>query len=245
MAMVEYMANYTIKLQLDTAVVFSALCASIKTLQNKPPQDADGQIDNSEMTRLMMVKTTNSLVGKRELTGQQTASLLLGRKNIYTSDEYQEHWWSSMLRDIARDVFSVDLEDSTPHAETTEELELGAPDSDEVQRVIIPDDEDDGMMLLTSERLNKAPETGDPSDDAREKRYSNLFNDVFYRPSELDSMCVWDILRNYVKEKKPKSKTQRKTYLNFKQGHPQYTTHCLKQLDTCNTRFNGLPYSAE
>ncbi|KAJ7871106.1 hypothetical protein B0H13DRAFT_1634498, partial [Mycena leptocephala] len=44
-------------------------------------------------------------------------------------------------------------------------------------------------------------------------------------------MCVWDILRNYVKEKKPKSKTQRKTYLNFKQGHPQYTTHCLKKLD--------------
>ncbi|KAJ7732755.1 hypothetical protein DFH07DRAFT_755186, partial [Mycena maculata] len=45
-------------------------------------------------------------------------------------------------------------------------------------------------------------------------------------------MCVWDILRNYVKEKKPKSKTQRKTYLNFKRGHPQYTTHCLKKLDT-------------
>ncbi|KAJ7664383.1 hypothetical protein DFH06DRAFT_985981, partial [Mycena polygramma] len=96
MAMVEYMANYTIKLQLDTAVVFSALCASIKTLQNKPPQDVEGRIDNSEMTRLMLVKTTNSLVGKRELTGQQTASLLLGRKNNYTSDEYHEHWWSSM-----------------------------------------------------------------------------------------------------------------------------------------------------
>ncbi|KAJ7893605.1 hypothetical protein B0H14DRAFT_2334693 [Mycena olivaceomarginata] len=54
---------------------------------------------------------------------------------------------------------------------------------------------------------------------------------MFYRPSELNSICVWDILRNYVKEKKPKSKTQRKTYLHFKQGHPQYTTHCLKKLD--------------
>ncbi|KAJ7074948.1 hypothetical protein B0H15DRAFT_792471, partial [Mycena belliarum] len=113
-----------------------------------------------------MVKTTNSLVGKRELTGQQTASLLLGRKNNYTSNEYREYWWSSMLRDLAQ------------------------------------------------------------------KRFSNLFNDVFYRPTELDSMCAWDILRNYVKEKKPKSKTQRKTYLNFKRGHPQYTTHCLKKLDT-------------
>ncbi|KAJ7036470.1 hypothetical protein C8F04DRAFT_953966, partial [Mycena alexandri] len=96
MAMVEYMGNYTIKLQLDTAIVFSALCASIKALQNKPPQDVDGKVDESEMARLMMVKTTNTLVGKRELTGQQTASLLLGRKNNYTSDEYQEYWWSSM-----------------------------------------------------------------------------------------------------------------------------------------------------
>ncbi|KAJ7926548.1 hypothetical protein B0H13DRAFT_2313446 [Mycena leptocephala] len=86
-----------------------------------------------------------------------------------------------MLRDIARDVFTVDLEDSMPHAETTEELEHGAPDSDEVQRVIIPDDEDDGMMLLTSESLNKAPEIENCNDDAREKRYSNLFSDVFYR----------------------------------------------------------------
>ncbi|KAJ6465349.1 hypothetical protein C8R45DRAFT_836832, partial [Mycena sanguinolenta] len=39
-------------------------------------------------------------------------------------------------------------------------------------------------------------------------------------------------MRNFVKEKKPKSKTQRNTYLKFKPGHPQYTTHCLKKLDT-------------
>ncbi|KAJ7605142.1 hypothetical protein DFH06DRAFT_1020410, partial [Mycena polygramma] len=45
-------------------------------------------------------------------------------------------------------------------------------------------------------------------------------------------MCVWDILRSYVKEKKPKSKTQRNTYLAFKAGHPQHTTHCLKKLDS-------------
>jgi hypothetical protein len=54
---------------------------------------------------------------------------------------------------------------------------------------------------------------------------------MFYRPPELDSMCLWDILRNYVKEKKPKSRTQRKTYLEFKRGHPQHATHCLKKLD--------------
>ncbi|KAJ6597604.1 hypothetical protein DFH09DRAFT_903956, partial [Mycena vulgaris] len=109
MAMVEYMLNYTVKLQLDTSIVFSSLCASIQALQNDPPKDADGEIDRSEMSRLMMVKATNKLVGKRELTGQQTASQLLGQKNNYTSDEYKEYWWSSLLRDIARDVFTDEL----------------------------------------------------------------------------------------------------------------------------------------
>ncbi|KAJ7092459.1 hypothetical protein B0H15DRAFT_761946, partial [Mycena belliarum] len=93
MAMVEYMLNYTVKLQLDTSIVFSSLCASIQTLKIDPPKDADGEIDRAEMSRLMMVKATNKLVGKRELTGQQTASQLLGRKNNYTSDEYKEYWW--------------------------------------------------------------------------------------------------------------------------------------------------------
>ncbi|KAJ7441987.1 hypothetical protein FB451DRAFT_953979, partial [Mycena latifolia] len=105
MAMVEYMLNYSIKLQLDTSIMFSALCALIKTLHDNPPKDADGNIDNAERARLMMVKATNKLVGKRELSGQQTASLLLGHKNHYVSDVYQEYWWSSLLRDLARDVF--------------------------------------------------------------------------------------------------------------------------------------------
>ncbi|KAJ7031471.1 hypothetical protein C8F04DRAFT_960199, partial [Mycena alexandri] len=39
------------------------------------------------------------------------------------------------------------------------------------------------------------------------------------------------MFRGYVKDRKPKSKTQRKTYLKFKPGHPQHTTHCLKKLD--------------
>lgn len=55
MAMIEYMMNYTTKLQLDTSIVFSALCASIKTLRDNPPTDLDGNADASEISRLMMV----------------------------------------------------------------------------------------------------------------------------------------------------------------------------------------------
>ncbi|KAJ6457298.1 hypothetical protein C8R45DRAFT_844365, partial [Mycena sanguinolenta] len=38
-------------------------------------------------------------------------------------------------------------------------------------------------------------------------------------------------MRNYVKEKKPSSKNPRNVYLNFKPGHPEYMTQCLKKLD--------------
>ncbi|KAF7333268.1 ATP-dependent DNA helicase [Mycena sanguinolenta] len=164
MAMVEYMCNYTVKLQLDTSVVFSALCASIKALQEKPPEDIDGQIDNSEMARLMMVKTTNTLVGKRELTGQQTASFLLGRKNNYTSDEYEEYWWSSMLRDLARDIFVVELE-SESTTETSDEDVAVTNDESQTHRMVIPEDEDDGMVLLTTQNLDQEQqaETDRPS----------------------------------------------------------------------------------
>jgi hypothetical protein len=30
-----------------------------------------------------------------------------------------------------------------------------------------------------------------------------MFNDILYRPPELDSTCVWDITRQLIKEKKP------------------------------------------
>ncbi|KAJ7191992.1 hypothetical protein B0H12DRAFT_1082739 [Mycena haematopus] len=106
-------------------------------------------------------------------------------------------------------------------------------DSEEAERMVIPEDEDDGLILLTADNLNGEPEAEIcENSEIREKRYSNMFNDMFYRPPELDSLCVWDITRLYVKEKKPTSKTQRKTYLRFKSGHPQYNTHCLKKLDS-------------
>ena len=74
-----------------------------------------------------------------------------------------------MLRDIARDIFTVELGNNSEAPEIREELEHGAPDTEEeAQRMIIPDDEDDGMMLLTSENLNRTP--GTEEDNAREKR---------------------------------------------------------------------------
>jgi hypothetical protein len=139
-----------------------------------------------------------------------------------------------MLRDIARDIFTLDLDQDHSHstAELNEESKLEIQDSEEPERMVIPDDEDDSLILLTVENVNEEPASTIPDGEVQEKKYSTMFNDIFYRPPELDSMCVWDISRQFVKEKMPKSKTQRKTYLRFKPGHPQYTTHCLKKFDS-------------
>lgn len=83
----------------------------------------------------------------------------------------------------------------------------------------IPDDEDDSLIFLTAENVNQGPASTITDSDCQEEKYSTMFNDIFYRPPELDSILAWDICRQFVKEKKPKSKTQRKTYLRFKPGH--------------------------
>jgi hypothetical protein len=224
MATIEYMCNYTTKLQLDTAIVFSALCATIKALQTDPPRDETGDLDTHERSRLLMIKVTNSLVGKRELTGQQTASILLGRSNRYISDEYENFWWSSMLRDIARDVFA-------PLAATVEELNNPESDrdADENVRLLIPPDEDDSLVFLSPENL-----AGSRSHDCPplgEKMYSRLFEDMYHRPASLLDKSLWFIMRNYTKVKLPTSKVQRKVHLRFQPGHSQYTSHCLKERD--------------
>ncbi|KAJ7225225.1 hypothetical protein B0H12DRAFT_1149333 [Mycena haematopus] len=132
------------------------------------------------MSRLMMVKATNKLVGKRELSGQQTASHLLGRKNRYTSDEYQEYWWSSLLRDIARDIFAMESGPRSDVHDEDDSLDDGA------QRLTIPDDEDDSLITLLPGTLESVENELSPT----EKKYSRLFEDYFFRPTELENTCL-------------------------------------------------------
>jgi hypothetical protein len=221
MATIEYMCNYTTKLQLDTAIVFSALCATIRALQVGPPLDVTGAIDAGEWSRLLMIKVTNSLVGKRELTGQETASLLLGRENRYVSDMFKNYWWSSMLRDIAREVFAP--------AVLSEVLDLQDSMHEESGRMVIPPDEDDSLIFLSSTNLSTKSEN--LQDQSSPKQYSQLFEDIFYCPASLQDKSVWYIMRNYLKVKLPRSDKQRKTYLRFLPGHSQYSSYCLKEVD--------------
>ncbi|KAF9064004.1 hypothetical protein BDP27DRAFT_1156482, partial [Rhodocollybia butyracea] len=100
MAMFQYVGNYTVKFTLDTALVFLALCASIKILAENPPMDIDGVIDTGERSRQLLLKTANKLIAKRELSSQQVATALLGEPSHYTNRAFPRFYWSGMLREI-------------------------------------------------------------------------------------------------------------------------------------------------
>ena len=97
-----------------------------------------------------------------------------------------------MLRDIAWDIFTLDLDQDRSHstAELNEESELEIQDSEEPQRMLIPDDEDDSLILLTAENVNEETASTIPDSEVQEKKYSTMFNDILYRLPELDSTCV-------------------------------------------------------
>ncbi|THU93951.1 hypothetical protein K435DRAFT_669242, partial [Dendrothele bispora CBS 962.96] len=100
MAMFQYIGNYTVKFTMDTAFVFSALCAAIKVLSENPPMDIDGNLDAYERSRQFLIKSANRLIAKRELSGQQIASKLIGTPNHYTNRSFPIFYWSAMLREL-------------------------------------------------------------------------------------------------------------------------------------------------
>ncbi|KAE9393397.1 hypothetical protein BT96DRAFT_829316, partial [Gymnopus androsaceus JB14] len=148
--------------------------------------DIDGDIDTSERSRQLLLKTANKLIAKRELSSQQVATSLIGEPSYYTNRAFPRFYWSGMLREIARD--------------------------------------DDSLIFLSNSKSND-------TEKSRQSSPSNpLFNDFFFRPLELHEWCAWDIMRKYAKEKLPRTPTQIKTYLRFQPAHPQYATHCLKEI---------------
>ncbi|THU87588.1 hypothetical protein K435DRAFT_867153 [Dendrothele bispora CBS 962.96] len=220
MAMFQYVGNYTIKFTMDTAFVFSALCAAIKILSENPPMDIDGNLDGYERSRQFLVKIVNKLIGKRELSSQQIASKLIGIPNHYTNRAFPKYYWSRMLREIAPEVYESNEsndEDSGEYNETDNSL----PPRNEVDP-----NEDDSYVILT-DKPTDSQNTQDPASPIR----SSLFNDIFFRPNELSNVCAWDQMCRYSKEQLPRSKKQIKTYLRFKPGHPQYSSHCLKKIE--------------
>ncbi|KAJ6510844.1 hypothetical protein C8R45DRAFT_762765, partial [Mycena sanguinolenta] len=143
MAMFSYVGNYVIKTSLDTAFMFSALCVGIKAISDSPPKMDDGEVDKQESSRLLMVKTVNQLIGKRELSAQQVAMDIMGWPTKYTNRKYPVFYWTRMLRELSPTTFQAreqietsDTQDNTEgdaqHDEEPTEHEASADDEEVV-----------------------------------------------------------------------------------------------------------------
>ncbi|KAJ3720729.1 hypothetical protein DFJ43DRAFT_960931, partial [Lentinula guzmanii] len=205
MAMFQYMGTYTIKFTLDTAVVFSALCAAIKSVSENPPKDIDGNLDAHERSRKLLVQTVNKLVGKRELSGQQMASRLIGTPSCYTNRTYVHFYWSGMLRHIDCDIFQSNVNkhpdseyDDNHYVSNSDDTLPDSAANLAVGEVIDADDEDPLIFLQ--------PTGMPPADSLSKSKRNTLFDDIFLRPEELKDVCAWNQMRMYAKQELPKSK---------------------------------------
>ena len=238
MAMVEYVTNYIAKLSLDSSTVFSSLCAAVKAITEKPAVNPiTNQVDNSEQSRLFLLKSCNSLIGKNELSDQQVSSFLCGIPNHYTNHVFDKLWWSSILRFVDPTLFC----DSSP----IDVDNLSDPSCDPSNSTLCQEDDslsEDPFISLESVIHNKCL--------LPPKIPCGTNIDMIYQPNEFEHIHLWDIFSNYKKVKIPKhtkkpiecvfNSTLSDTDDNidirsspqifrFLPAHPQFLTHCYKK----------------
>ncbi|KAJ7102301.1 hypothetical protein B0H15DRAFT_768559 [Mycena belliarum] len=105
MALSIYITHYAAKSGLDSAIIMSALAAAMKSLQHSN-SDLSVSYDD-ERCRKLLLKTLNQINGRRELSGQQVASALLGIPNHVTDAQFAFFHWSKLLTWISPEFFPV------------------------------------------------------------------------------------------------------------------------------------------
>ena len=191
MTMVEYVTNYIAKVSLDSSTVFSALCAAIKSVSTNPPIDPTHNIiDSKEQARLLLLKSCNAMLGKRELSGQQVASFLCNIPNHFTNHTFDRLWWSSILRFTAPNIFNALNNTATEHVNS---------DNDD----LLPNFEnnEDNYMILdnTMHSLNISQNI---------PVVTTYVHDILFQPPDFHNLCLWDIFSKYQKVRIPKDRSQ-------------------------------------
>jgi len=182
MAMVEYVMNYIAKLSLDSSTVFAALCSAIKAVCDNPPIDPVTEtIDENEQSRLLLLKTCNAMIGKCELSGQQVTLFLLGIPNHFTNHKFDKLWWSSILKFSCNTLFDYEVDSENDTVKISENLDSEAGV--------------DPNSYILLESVIQQPLDNDPS----LPQHVTFVQDMFYHPTELESLSLWGLFESYVR----------------------------------------------
>lgn len=178
-AVLYYITDYITKSQLKAHVAYAALELAAKRMEGLSHDSEDNDVQKA---KILLQKCAYAIVNHQELSGQQVASYLLGLGDHYTSDEFQQLWWTS----FERAVDSV-----LPVTDSTNRLdERSEPGSDGgshgVTRMIVDSQEvalrnDDGEVICRSGQVS----------------------DYICRDKKLGSLSVWDFIASCRKVRLP------------------------------------------
>lgn len=115
-AILYYITDYITKSQLTSHVSYSALRSGVKRMQ----QD-DNEFDPIETRgRRLLLKCTNSIMGRQELSGQQVASYLMKYPDKFTSHRFRNLYWRSFEQFIDESERMINASKESPHGTTTD-----------------------------------------------------------------------------------------------------------------------------
>jgi len=242
MAMVEYVTNYIAKMSLDSTTVFAALCGAIKSVNDNPPiNPLTEEIDPAEKSRLVLLKTCNSMIGKRELSGQQVVSFLCNIPNHFTNHQFDKLFWTSILNFACPNLFEA--YNLTADSDGTSDESDPDPIIQEASPILITNATEQGMVMLDSICKGESvlPEL---------PQQVTYVQDVLYRPVELQHLSLWDLFSFYASVRLPKEKKKTKLdsmnvtnenaseqpsdpvnngkVFQFLPDHPKCSMHCFK-----------------
>ena len=242
MAMVEYVTNYIAKMSLDSTTVFAALCGAIKSVNDNPPiNPLTEEIDPAEKSRLVLLKTCNSMIGKRELSGQQVVSFLCNIPNHFTNHQFDKLFWTSILNFACPNLFEA--YNLTADSDGTSDESNPDPIIQEASPILITNATEQGMVMLDSICKGESvlPEL---------PQQVTYVQDVLYRPVELQHLSLWDLFSFYASVRLPKEKKKTKLdsmnvtnenaseqpsdpvnngkVFQFLPDHPKCSMHCFK-----------------
>ena len=110
LAVLYYITDYISKQQLKTHVAYNLLEHALLHLNQYNESD---DTDHVQAKRILM-RCTNAVISKQELSTQQIASYLLGSSDFYTSHSFKDFYWKSYEGYIIHCLPDADVDDLHP-----------------------------------------------------------------------------------------------------------------------------------
>ena len=192
-AMIYYITDYITKSQLKSHIAYAALQVAVKKCEGIEDIDDDYTV----RSKRLLQKCAYALVSHQELSGQQVASYLVGYEDHFTSHDFSCLYWASFERYVERYdsekllTKQITAENST--VDGTEELD--EPGADKIVQ-----DREDVMEEEAAGLTDEAEEVSIRVDAAgRVVALADQISDYTLRPTELETMCLWDFVAQTVK----------------------------------------------